>query len=78
MIYKLVTVRLSFCLIKTINSVKASGKFSIIPTPIGNINDLTPNIIKSLYQADLIACEDRRVAGQLYSLIKNKKIIEQI
>ena len=50
----------------------------MVPTPIGNLNDLTPNILKCLYQADLIGCEDRRVAGQLYTLIRGKKIISKI
>ena len=66
------------CLVKTINSPKPMGKLSMVPTPIGNLNDLTPNILKCLYQADLIGCEDRRVAGQLYTLIRGKKIISRM
>jgi len=57
---------------------KPNGKLSIIATPIGNLSDLTPNILKSLFTADLIGCEDRRVAGQLYTLIKNKNIIQKV
>ena len=67
-----------FCILKTLNSPKPKGKLSIIPTPIGNLNDLTPNILKCLFTADLIGCEDRRVAGQLYTLIRNKSIIEKM
>ena len=67
-----------FCFMKTLNPTKPKGKLSIIPTPIGNLNDLTPNILKSLYKADLIGCEDRRVAGQLYTLIRNKNIIQKV
>jgi 16S rRNA C1402 (ribose-2'-O) methylase RsmI len=37
--------------------------------------DLTPNIVKALFTADLIGCEDQRIAGLLYNLIKNKNII---
>lgn len=70
--------RFYMCVMKDINTTHATGKLSIIPTPIGNMGDLTPNIIKALYGADLIACEDRRVAGQLYTLIKNKKIIPKL
>ena len=65
----------TFCVLKNLASSKPKGKLSIIPTPIGNLNDLTPNILKCLYKADLIGCEDRRVAGQLYTLIKNRNIL---
>lgn len=64
----------NFCFVKNLNVPKPTGKLSIIATPIGNMSDLTPNIIKKLFQADLIGCEDRRVAGQLYTLIKNRNI----
>jgi 16S rRNA C1402 (ribose-2'-O) methylase RsmI len=49
----------------------------IVPTPIGNLKDLSPKILKALYSADLIGCEDRRVAGQLYHLIRSKNIIKE-
>ena len=67
-----------FCIVKTINKSNPTGKLSIVPTPIGNMNDLTPNIVRCLFQADLIGCEDQRVAGQLYSLIKNRKLISKM
>lgn len=68
-----------FCLIKDVNSSsKPVGKLSIVATPIGNLSDLTPNTLKCLFKADLIGCEDRRVAGQLYTLIRNKNILERI
>jgi hypothetical protein len=67
----------SFCTgpLKTVNPTKLSGKLTILPTPIGNLQDLSPNIIKALFKADVIGCEDRRVAGKLYTLIKSKKIM---
>lgn len=45
-----------FCIVKTINHTKPKGKLSLVPTPIGNMNDLSPNMVKCLYQADLIGC----------------------
>ena len=69
----------NFCIatgpLKTINPTKSHGKLTILPTPIGNLQDLSPNIIKSLFKADVIGCEDRRVAGKLYTLIKSRQIM---
>lgn len=61
--------------LKTLNDTKFAGKLTILPTPIGNLQDLSPNIIKALFKADVIGCEDRRVAGKLYTLIKSKNIM---
>ena len=64
--------------VKTVGSALPRGKLTIIPTPIGNLKDLSPNIIKALFEADLIGCEDRRVAGQLYHLIRSRNIIKEM
>lgn len=61
--------------LKTVNPTKSVGKLTVLPTPIGNLQDLSPNIIKALFKADVIGCEDRRVAGKLYTLIKSKNIL---
>jgi 16S rRNA (cytidine1402-2'-O)-methyltransferase len=42
------------------------GKLLVCPTPIGNIEDLTPRVRHALEVADLVACEDTRRAGRLY------------
>lgn len=42
------------------------GKLFVCPTPIGNIEDLTPRVRHALEDADLVACEDTRRAGRLY------------
>jgi hypothetical protein len=60
---------------KTLNAAPPRGKLCIIPTPIGNMDDISPNMLRSLLSADLIGCEDRRIAGQLYSLIRNRNIL---
>jgi hypothetical protein len=46
----------NFCIIKEMNPPKPRGKLSIVATPIGNLSDLTPNILKCLFHADLIGC----------------------
>lgn len=44
-----------------------SGKLIIVPTPIGNLGDMTPRALDALRQADVICAEDTRVTGKLLS-----------
>ena len=48
-------------------------RLSIVPTPIGNLNDVTYRAIKVLKDSDIILCEDTRISKRLldeYSIIK--------
>lgn len=42
-----------------------SGKLYIVPTPVGNLDDMTPRAITTLQQSSLILAEDTRTSGVL-------------
>src|SRR3954447_16886380 len=41
------------------------GKLTVCPTPIGNMDDVTPRVREALVGCDYIACEDTRRTGAL-------------
>jgi 16S rRNA (cytidine1402-2'-O)-methyltransferase len=40
--------------------LNAAGRLVVCPTPIGNLDDVTPRVLEALRTADVVACEDTR------------------
>ncbi|EGR32390.1 methyltransferase, putative [Ichthyophthirius multifiliis] len=83
MIYRITEIKIFDILLyqkqqqKNINN-NPKGYLTICPTPIGNLNDFTLNAYDNLLKADIIACEDTRNTGQLLTLMKQKKLKEEL
>ena len=68
---------------KTTNKEFKKGLY-LVPTPIGNLNDITLRAIETLRKSDVILCEDTRISKNLLSkyeintkLISNHKFNEK-
>ena len=46
------------------------GRLTVCPTPIGNLDDVSPRVREALVTADYIACEDTRKTGALLDRLR--------
>lgn len=52
------------------------GELFLVPSPIGNLKEVSPRVLEVLSSIDLIACEDTRNTSKLLSLLGiNKKCV---
>lgn len=47
----------------------SAGKLTLVPTPIGNLEDVTARAVRTLREADAVVAEDTRVSGNLLKLL---------
>ena len=60
---------------KTTNKEFKKGLY-LVPTPIGNLNDITLRALETLRKSDFILCEDTRISKKLLSKYEiNTKLI---
>ena len=51
----------------------SEGRLYLIPTPIGNLGDISARALEVLEQVDLVACDDTRTSGRLLKHFGLKK-----
>lgn len=55
-----------------------TGKLVVVPTPIGNLGDMTARALDALRAADVVCAEDTRVTGKLLAAFGISKRLERL
>ena len=59
-------------------NASVAGKLIIVPTPIGNLGDMTLRSLEALRAADVVCAEDTRVTGKLLAHFDMRKPLERL
>lgn len=54
------------------------GNLLVCPTPLGNLKDLSIRTFEALTEADIIVCEDTRVTGKLFKMLRVKNFDQDV
>ena len=54
------------------------SKLVLVPTPIGNLGDISKRAVEELKHCDVVYCEDTRVTGKLLSALSIKKPLRRM
>lgn len=60
------------------NASTSLGKLIVVPTPLGNLGDMTVRALEALRAADTVCAEDTRVTGKLLSAFDISKRLERL
>ena len=60
------------------NAAARSGCLTIVPTPLGNLGDMTTRALDALRDAGAVCAEDTRVTGKLLAAFGIKKRLERL
>ncbi|RDU66250.1 16S rRNA (cytidine(1402)-2'-O)-methyltransferase [Helicobacter didelphidarum] len=50
---------------------------TFLPTPIGNLSDISLHVLEALNESDIVVCEDTRVTKKLLILLQRNPIVSQ-
>ena len=53
------------------------GSLVVVPTPIGNLGDISLRQYEALTTCDIIACEDTRKTGKMLKMLQDKRVKEK-
>ena len=60
------------------SAASSGGRLIVVPTPLGNLGDVTQRALDALRAADVVCAEDTRVTGKLLAAFDIQKRLERL